>query len=143
MVGCSAIVRGYGGHGRVVSWIEVVIMNRPLLLSATALVLAIAVGACGENDGDATDEILPPIRTTTTTITTSTTISTARIFYTVKRGEFLSLIAESFGVPVQAIVELNGLTDANDIQAGQTIEIPTGVVLVADLPSTTTPTPTT
>ena len=114
-------------------------MNRPLLLSATALVLVVAVGACGENDGDAADEILPPIRTTTTTITTSTTISTDRIFYTVKRGEFLSLIAESFGVPVQAIVELNGLTDANDIQAGQTIEIPTGVVLVSELPSTTTP----
>ncbi|HWM20973.1 MAG TPA: LysM domain-containing protein [Ilumatobacteraceae bacterium] len=118
-------------------------MNRPLLLSATALVLVIAVGACGENDGDAAEEILPPIRTTTTTITTSTTISTDRIFYTVKRGEFLSLIAEAFDVPVQEIVELNGLTDANDIQAGQTIEIPTGVVLVSDLPSTTTPTATT
>jgi LysM repeat protein len=118
-------------------------MNRPLLLSATALAFVIAAGACGENEGDASDQALPPIRTTTTTITTSTTISTARIFYTVKRGEFLSLIAESFGVPVQAIVELNGLTDANDIQAGQTIEIPTGVVLVADLPSTTIPTSTT
>jgi LysM repeat protein len=118
-------------------------MNRPFLLSATALAFVIAVGACGENDGDAAEEILPPIRTTTTTITTSTTISTDRIFYTVKRGEFLSLIAESFGVPVQAIVELNGLADANDIQAGQTIEIPTGVVLVADLPSTTAPTVTT
>ncbi len=118
-------------------------MNRPLLLSATALVFVIAVGACGENDGDTADEILPPIRTTTTTITTSTTISTDRRFYIVKPGEFLSLIAESFGVPVQAIVELNGLTDANDIQAGQTIEIPTGVVLVADLPTTTTPTATT
>jgi LysM repeat protein len=126
-----------------VSWVEVVIMNRPFLLSATALLFVIAIGACGENDGDSSEEILPPIRTTTTTITTSTTISTARIFYTVKRGEFLSLIAESFGVPVQAIVELNGLADANDIQAGQTIEIPTGVVLVAELPSTTTPTATT
>jgi LysM repeat protein len=126
-----------------VSWVEVVIMNRPFLLSATALLFVTAIGACGENDGDSSEEILPPIRTTTTTITTSTTISTARIFYTVKRGEFLSLIAESFGVPVQAIVELNGLADANDIQAGQTIEIPTGVVLVAELPSTTTPTATT
>ena len=40
-------------------------------------------------------------------------------------------------------MELNGLADPNDIQAGQTIEIPTGVVLVANLPTTTTPTATT
>jgi hypothetical protein len=126
-----------------VSWVEVVIMNRPLLLSATALVFSIVVGACGENDGDTGDDILPPIRTTTTTITTSTTISTDRRFYIVKPGEFLSLIAESFGVTVQSIVELNGLADANDIQAGQTIEIPTGVVLIDELPTTTTPPTTT
>ncbi|MGH9132331.1 MAG: LysM peptidoglycan-binding domain-containing protein [Ilumatobacteraceae bacterium] len=59
-----------------------------------------------------------------------------------KSGEFLSTIAASFDVPVQAIVELNGLADPNDIQAGQTIEIPTGVVLVTELP-TTIPTATT
>ena len=70
-------------------------------------------------------------------------LNTNRIFYTVKQGDFLSNIAESFDVPVQAIVELNGLADPNDIQAGQTIEIPTGVVLVSDLPTTTTPTATT
>ena len=105
-------------------------MNRPLLLSATALAVRDRRRPhAATDDDDTADEILPPIRTTTTTITTSTTISTDRIFYTVKRGEFLSLIAESFGVTVQSIVDLNGLADANDIQAGQTIEIPTGVVL--------------
>ena len=119
-------------------------MNRPLLLSATAFAMVVVVAAaCGGDGGAADDEILPPIRTTTTTSTTSTTISTDRRFYTVKPGEFLSLIAESFGVTVQSIVDLNGLTDANDIQAGQTIEIPTGVVLIDELPTTTTPTATT
>lgn len=118
-------------------------MNRPLVLSATALSFVIIVAACGEDAGTAADDILPPIRTTTTTTTTSTTISTDRKFYTVKRGEFLSLIADSFGVTVQSIVDLNGLADKDDIQAGQTIEIPTGVVLITDLPSTTTPTATT
>ena len=117
-------------------------MNRPILLSATALAFVIVVAACGE-DGGTADEILPPIRTTTTTTSTTTTISTDRKFYTVKPGDFLSTIAEGFDVPVQAIVELNGLADPNDIQAGQTIEIPTGVVLVANLPTTTTPTATT
>ena len=118
-------------------------MNRPLLLSATALAFALAVAACGGDDGAAADDVLPPIRTTTTTTSTSTTLSTDRKFYVVKRGEFLSLIADSFGVSVQAIVDLNGLADANDIQAGQTIEIPTGVLLVDELPTTTTPTGTT
>jgi LysM repeat protein len=120
-----------------------IIMNRPVILSVAVLALAIAVAACGEDGGAADDDVLPPIRTTTTTTTTSTTISTDRKFYTVKRGETLSLIAESFGVTVQSIVDLNGLTDANDIQADQTIEIPTGVVLITDLPTTTTPTATT
>jgi LysM repeat protein len=120
-----------------------IIMNRPVILSVAVLALAIAVAACGEDGGAADDDVLPPIRTTTTTTTTSTTISTDRMFYTVKRGENLSLIAESFGVTVQSIVDLNGLTDANDIQADQTIEIPTGVVLIAELPTTTTPTATT
>jgi LysM repeat protein len=133
---------GYDGR-RVVSWVEAVTMNRPLILSATALAFVIGVAACGEDGGTAADEVLPPIRTTTTTTSTSTTISTDRIFYTVKRGETLSLIAESFEVSVQSIVDLNGLADANDIQADQTIEIPTGVVLVAELPTTTTPTATT
>jgi LysM repeat protein len=126
-----------------VSWLEAVIMNRQVILSVAALALAIAIGACGDDDGAADDEILPPIRTTTTTATTSTTVSTDRIFYTIKRGETLSAIAEGFDVPVQAIVELNGLADPNDIQAGQTIEIPTGVVLVSEIPTTTTPTATT
>ena len=118
-------------------------MNRPLLSLATALVLATMAAACGDDGGGAADEVLPPIRTTTTTTTTSTTISTERKFYEIKSGETLSVIAESFDVPVQAIVELNGLADPNDIQAGQTIEIPTGVVLVSDLPSTTLAPPTT
>jgi LysM repeat protein len=134
-----------GGYDdcRVVSRVEVLIMNRPLLLSATALAFVIGVAACGTGDDGTADEVLPPIRTTTTTTSTSTTLNTNRIFYTVKPGEYLSTIADGFGVPVQAIVDLNGLADPNDIQAGQTIEIPTGVVLIDELPTTTTPTATT
>ena len=119
-------------------------MNRPLLLSATALLFVIGVDrvrrqAKMTRPTRSSRRSAPPRRRRTT----STTLNTNRIFYTVKQGDFLSNIAESFDVPVQAIVELNGLADPNDIQAGQTIEIPTGVVLVADLPTTTTPTATT
>jgi LysM repeat protein len=116
-------------------------MNRSLVLSATVIVVAVLAVSCGDDDGG--DEVLPPIRTTTTITTTSTTVNTSRIFYEIKPGETLSQIAESFGVPYQAIVELNGITDPDDIPAGETIEIPTGVVLVTALPTTSTPTPTT
>jgi LysM repeat protein len=118
-------------------------MNRPLVLSAIVLGLLTAVAACGSDDGVNADDALPPIRTTTTTTTTSTTINTNRIYYEIKPGETLSIIAESFNVPVQAIVELNGIANPDDVPAGVTIEIPTGVVLVSNLPSTTTPTATT
>jgi LysM repeat protein len=61
-------------------------------------------------------------------------VSAARQFYEIKSGETLSIIAGRFAVPITAIIELNGLENPDDIQAGQVIEIPTGVVLVTELP---------
>lgn len=86
--------------------------------------VALASG-CGTTD-QASNETLPPIQTTTSTTTTTTTIPNDR-FYTIQRGDTLFLIADQFRVTVDAIVELNGLADPNDIEAGQTIEIPANV----------------
>jgi len=44
--------------------------------------------------------------------------------YTVKPGDWLFQIAESFGVDPQAIVDLNGLTAENQVQAGLVLKIP-------------------
>lgn len=44
--------------------------------------------------------------------------------HTIKRGETLSQIAQGYGVTVQAIMEANGLTNANRIITGQTLVIP-------------------
>ena len=41
-------------------------------------------------------------------------------------------IAERFSVTVIAIVERNGLSSADDIQAGQSLEIPEGLLVVDD-----------
>ena len=91
--------------------------------------------ACGTTD-KASQERLPPIRTTVpSTTTTSTTIPAGQRFYTVQSGDTLGKIALSFEVPVQAIVELNGLASADAIQAGQTLEIPSGIVVIAELPT--------
>jgi LysM repeat protein len=44
--------------------------------------------------------------------------------HTIRRGETLSQIAQGYGVTIQAIMEANGLTDANRIITGQTLVIP-------------------
>ncbi|MEX2625261.1 MAG: LysM domain-containing protein [Ilumatobacteraceae bacterium] len=111
-------------------------MRRLIVLPLVTLALPVLAAACGSDDSAFTS--LPPIEVTTTTTTTTTTVSTDRIFYTIKPGESLAIIAESFEVPVAAIVDVNDIDDPDNVQAGQTIEIPSGVQLVTELPTTTT-----
>ncbi len=102
---------------------------------ALPLVAGVVVVACGTTD-KASRETLPPIRTTTsTTSTTSTSLPEGQKFYVIKRGDTLAVIAASFGVTVQSIVEINGLANPDAIQAGQTIEIPSDVVVIDELPA--------
>jgi LysM repeat protein len=120
------------GHGRSV------VVRVAALAAAPAVVL---FAACGTTD-EASKETLPPIRTTSSTSPpATTTIPDGVRFYVIKRGDTLAAIAASFSVTVQSIVDLNGLVNANAIQAGQTIEIPSGIIVIDDLPeppSTTT-----
>jgi LysM repeat protein len=99
-------------------------------------IVAITLGAvgCGTTDG-ASQERLPPIRTTiATTTTTTTTVPPGQRFYTIQPGDTLGKIAAGFEVTVESIVALNGLPSADSIQAGQTIEIPSGIVVITELP---------
>jgi LysM repeat protein len=111
------------------------------VLSAAAIGAAVVAGCAGDDAG--AGETLPPIRTTTTVATTtSSTLPEGRIFYEIKPGETLSIIAERFQVPVKAIVDLNRIEDPDDVPAGATIEIPRGVVLVPELPEVPSSAPT-
>lgn len=116
-------------------------MRRLLIIPLLALGLTVVAAACNGDD-DGAFATLPPIRTTSTTSTTVTTISTEPQYYEVQSGDVLSIIAERFGVPMQAIMDANRITDPNAIQAGQTLRIPAGVV-VASLPGQTTSPPAT
>jgi LysM repeat protein len=102
--------------------------------SATAAVVAVlaVVGvACGTTD-PASQERLPPIVTTTpTTTTTTTTVVPGDFLYVVQSGDTLGKIAERFSVTVNAIMERNGL-DNDAIQAGQSLEIPEGLLVIND-----------
>ena len=100
-------------------------------LASAPLLLALVVAACGTTD-KASNEPLPPIRTTTstTTIPGTTLPEGVRRFWVIERGDTLASIASETGVTVQSIIEMNNIENPDSIQAGQTIEIPAGIVVL-------------
>jgi len=109
------------------------------------LVLAVCgatlVAACGKGDDDVADT-LPPILTTTTSTTVFETTTTVQRYYVIQPGDTLSKIAESFGVDINDLMLVNGITDPDHIEAGQEIEIPPPRAVSNTLPPTTTSTTT-
>jgi LysM repeat protein len=109
-------------------------MKRPdrAAVAAVVVVLAVVAAGCGTTDSASQDR-LPPIQTTMpSTTTTSTTVAPADFLYVVQSGDTLGKIAERFSVTIAAIVERNGLSSPDDIQAGQSLEIPEGLLVVDD-----------
>ena len=105
-------------------------------LVGVAAILPLAAAACGD-DGAAT-ATLPPIVTVSTTTTIYITTTTVRTYYVVKRGDTLGRIAKAFQVRLADIMAINGITNADDIQAGQELQIPTGAVVFDTLPTPVT-----
>ena len=97
--------------------------RRRTVIAVTGLVVTMT--ACGAAD-EVSQQQLPPIITTTSTTTTTTTVPQDR-FYTVQRGDILAVIAATYGVTIESIVEMNQLDNPDDIQAGQVLEIPPNV----------------
>lgn len=104
------------------------------VLCAASLVL---IASCGTTE-KASRETLPPIATTTSTTTTPTTSLPpgATQLYKVQSGDTLSGIAQAFNVTTDALMDANGMTDPNQLNAGVTLNIPL-VILVEELPTTT------
>jgi len=70
---------------------------------------------------------LPTVAATETSVAEQVTATEGAeefVEYTVKAGDWLFQIAESFGVDPQAIVDLNGLTSQGQVQAGLVLKIP-------------------
>ncbi len=114
---------------------------RVRLLGATLLgvVLIVVAAACSSDDDPAAGATLPPILTTTTVPTTIASTTTQPRFYKIQQGDTLGKIAAAFGLPIQAIMEKNQLTDPDKIFAGQILELPiASEIVVTSLPPVTT-----
>ncbi len=63
--------------------------------------------------------------------------------YVVQQGDTLGALAEEFGSTVDELLAANGLTDANELQVGQPLLIPSLISQTLDLgtPNPSTPTP--
>ena len=112
------------------------------LLGATlgaVVLVVVAAAACGSDDDAAANATLAPIITTTTVPTTIASTTTQPRFYKIQQGDTLGKIAAAFGLPIQAIMEKNQITDANKIFAGQILELPmASEIVVTSLPAVTT-----
>ncbi len=109
---------------------------RLAVLVGVAIALPVTANACG-GDGQA-EGTLPPIVTVSTTTTIYVTTTTIKAYYIVKKGDTLGKIAKAFQVRLADIMAINGITNADDIQAGQELRIPTGAVVYDTLPTPVT-----
>ncbi len=115
------------------------VLAGPILFAG---VLGVAAVGCGTTD-EASRETLPPLITTTSsTVPTTTDPNEGKVlFYEIKSGESIAIIAAAFEVPAQSIIDLNNIENPDTIQVGQILQIPTDIVLVDELPEVTTTIP--
>ena len=99
--------------------------RRGLTALAVALVaIPLAVASCGSGD-DAAGDTLPPIATTTSsTVLLTTTTTWVPVTYQIQPGDGLGNIAQMFGVDIDELALLNGITNRDDIEAGDVLDIP-------------------
>lgn len=90
------------------------------------LVVVVGLAACTGGDGNASaDTSVPTTRPIlTTTLATSTTVPTVGQAYTIQAGDTLGRVAADFGVPLDRLLEFNGLDGTEILQPGHRILIP-------------------
>ncbi len=109
--------------------------------AVVGLLCAVLLAACSSSHKAATPP--PPPSTTVastvaaSTTTAATTTTTVPSTYVVKQGDTLTSIAQRFNITVAALLTANKITNADKVEAGQTLQIP------ASHPATLTITPAT
>lgn len=77
----------------------------------------------------------------TTTIDVSTSLPLITV-YIVQEGDSLGAIANAFNVDLDQMMEINGITNKNHVEVGQAIKIPPQRIVITELPTTTSTSPT-
>ena len=86
------------------------------------------------------DESSPPTTTAAVAVTTvppTTTIYVAPVRYIVQSGDSLFAIASKYMLDMKALMEMNGITDSDYVEAGQELIFPPATGFVPVAPSTT------
>jgi LysM repeat protein len=115
-------------------------MNR-IGLTALACVLVavpITISACGDGSDSASDTLPPMATTTTSTVLITTTTTWVPIQYEILPGDGLGDIAAKFGVDIEKLALLNGITNKDDIEAGDILDIPPPTVPATTVAPATT-----
>jgi LysM repeat protein len=96
------------------------------LLGALGVFVVLGLAACSSGDSDAAGETSVPTTRPilTTTLATSTTAPTIGQAYTIQAGDTLGRVAADFGVPLDRLLEFNGLDGTEILQPGHRILIP-------------------
>ena len=72
-----------------------------------------------------------------TTVPVTTTIYVEPIRYVVQRGDTLFSISATYLLDMKALMDLNGITNPDHVEAGQELILPPGNVFIPVAPSTT------
>ncbi len=110
-------------------------MRSRLLGATVAGLLVVCIAAACDPSDEGAAETLAPIITTTSTSTTLAPPTTVPRFYEIQPGDTLTEIADAFGLPIVAIMEANGITDQDKIQAGQILQLPPEDIVADALPA--------
>ena len=109
------------------------------VLAAVSATVAGIVGlvACAPDEVHTSTHTLAPVQTTSTTAPVTTApATTIPPYYEVQRNDTLMAIATAFGLPVEVIMDYNGIRDRNAIRVGQILLLPQPEMVARELPPT-------
>lgn len=122
---------------------------RSAFVLAPAVLLGVAVAACGGSGDEGEPSALAGIATATAPATLPEPILLGGApeqpgdgsIYEVRDGDSLSAIAERFGTTVEALVEANAIADPTQLEVGQVLVLPGGPgEVLGATPAAATPT---